>query len=130
MTGSRPVLVISGKHRPHEILLLAVALIVGTAYTVGAPPPNSIAALLPTWALYIWSVGLAVSGVVGLIGVRWSPRIEAAGMLIGTGALIWYSAAVAPLGWKALLAGGICAAWAGANLWRAVQIRQDLKGPR
>lgn len=127
---SRPVLVISGRHRPHEILLLVVSVITGLAYTIGAPPPASIEALLPGWALLVWSVGLALSGVVGLSGVLWSPRIEAAGMLLGTGALLWYSAAVTPFGWRGLFAGMICTSWAVANLWRALQIRQDLKGNR
>ena len=130
MTAARPLVVVSGRHRPHEILLLAVQVITGVAYTVGAPPPTSVAALLPGWALLVWSVGLAVSGVIGLAGVIWSPRVEAAGMLLGAGALIWYAAALAPFGWRALLAGAISAAWAGANLWRALQIRQDLRGPR
>lgn len=130
MTAARPLVVVSGRHRPHEVLLLAVQVITGVAYTVGAPPPTSVAALLPGWALLVWSVGLAVSGVIGLAGVIWSPRVEAAGMLLGAGALIWYAAALAPFGWRALLAGAISAAWAGANLWRALQIRNDLRGPR
>lgn len=125
---TRPVVVVSGRHRPHEILLIIVSILTGAAYTVGAPPPTSIAALLPGWALLVWSIGLAVSGVIGLAGVLWSLRIEAAGMLLGTGALIWYAAAVAPFGWRGLLAGAISVAWAGANLWRALQIRQDLRG--
>lgn len=130
MTSSRPVVVVAGKHRPHELLLLVVAIITGTAYTIGAPPPTSVASLLHGWTLYVWTVGLALSGVVGLAGALWSLRVEAAGMLLGTGALIWYAAAVAPFGWRALLAGLIALAWAIANLWRAMQIRRDLRGPR
>lgn len=130
MTGARPLVVVSGRHRPHEILLLAVQVITGVAYTVGAPPPSSVAAFLPGWALLVWAVGLAVSGVLGLAGVLWSLRVEAAAMLLGAGALIWYAAALAPFGWRALLAGAISAAWAAANLWRALQIRHDLRGAR
>lgn len=131
---SRPVLVISGRHRPHEILLLVVSVVTGAAYTVGAPPPTSVAALLPGWALHVWSLGLAVSGAVGLLGVLtrrgWSLQFEQAAMLIGAGALVWYAAAVVPFGWRALLAGAISLAWALANLVRALQIYRDLKGPR
>lgn len=126
------VFVVAGRHRPHEILLLVVSLITGVAYTVGAPPPTSVAALLPGWALHVWSLGLVVSGAVGLIGVyarrSWALHMEQAGMLIGAAALVWYCAAVTPLGWRALFAGGIAFAWAAANLVRAVQIRRDLKG--
>ncbi|GAA0719803.1 hypothetical protein Drose_06100 [Dactylosporangium roseum] len=130
----RPLVIVSGRHRPHEILLLVVSLITGIAYTIGAPPPQSIAALLPGWALHVWSAGLAVSGAIGLVGVYsrrpWSLQLEQAGMLVGAGSLVWYCAAVTPLGWRALFAGGIAFAWAAANVVRAVQIRRDLRGPR
>jgi len=125
--------VVSGRHRPHEVLLLVVSLLVGLAYTIGAPPPDSLAALLRDWALHVWSGGLLLSGLLGLTGIvlrrPYAMQLEQAGMLIGAGALIWYSAAVATLGWRALLAGAICLAWAGANTWRAEQIRRDLRGP-
>lgn len=131
---SRPVVLISGRHRPHEILLLVVSLVTGVAYTVGAPPPTSVAALMPSWALHVWSLGLALSGAIGLVGAiarrPWALRLEQAGMLLGAGALCWYAAAVAPFGWRALFAGAITMAWAGANLVRAVQIERDLRGGR
>lgn len=131
---SRPVVVVTGRHRPHELLLLAVSLVTGVAYTIGAPPPASVAALLPSWALHVWTWGLAVSGAVGLVGAltsrSWSLQAEQSGMLIGAGALIWYAAALAPFGWRALFTSTICVAWAAANLARAAQIRRDLKGPR
>lgn len=131
---SRPVVLISGRHRPHEILLLVVSLVTGAAYTVGAPPPQSVSALMPGWALHTWSVGLALSGALGLIGVllQWSSslQLEQSSMLIGAGALVWYTAAVAPFGWRALFAGAISVAWAAANLARAIQIQRDLRGPR
>lgn len=128
------VVVVSGRHRPHEVLLLVVSLVTGVAYTVGAPPPESVASLLPGWALHVWSGGLLLSGLLGLAGIvlRRSPaqQLEQAGMLIGAGALIWYSAAVSMFGWRALLAGSICLAWAGANAWRAVQLHQDMRAVR
>lgn len=131
---SRPVLVISGRHRPHELLLLVVSLLTGVAQTIGAPPPTSVAALLPGWALHVWSLGLVASGAVGLLGAltrrTWSLQVEQAGMLLGAAALVWYTAALAPFGWRALFAGAVALAWAAANLARALQIRSDLKGPR
>lgn len=128
------VLVVSGRHRPHEILLLVVSVVTGVAYTVGAPPPTSVSALLPGWTLHVWALGLALSGVVGLSGVvtrrPWSLQTEQAGMLLGAAALVWYCAAVAPYGWRALFAGAVSLAWAAANLARAAQIRRDLKEDR
>jgi hypothetical protein len=129
---TRPVVVISGRHRPHEIFLLAVSLLLGLAYTLGAPPPTSVAALMPDWAQHVWAGGLLLSGVVGLLGAltqrSWSLQTEQAGMLLGAAALFWYAAAVAPYGWRALFAGAVCLAWAAANLTRALQIRRDLRG--
>jgi hypothetical protein len=125
---SRPVVVLAGRHRPHELLFLVVSLLVGVAFIVGAPPPGSLTAALPGWAVLVWSVGMAASGVLGLVGAWRSLRLEQAAMLLGASALVWYVAAVAQFGWRALLAGLICAAWACANLWRAWQIRRDLRG--
>lgn len=131
---SRPLVVVSGRHRPHELLFLAVSLVTGVAYTIGAPPPTSIAALMPAWALHVWSAGLFLSGVLGLIGALtrrgWSLAVEQASMLIGAAALVWYVGAVVPFGWRGLFAGLISLAWAIANLVRAAQIRNDLRGGR
>lgn len=126
-------MVISGRHRPHEILLLAVSIVTGLAYTIGAPPPTSVAALMPGWALHVWAAGLLISGALGLLGVvvrrPWALQLEQAAMLIGGAALIWYAGALVSFGWRSLFAGAISLAWAGANLWRAQQIRSDLKEP-
>lgn len=130
----RPLVVLSGRHRPHELLLLAVSIVTGVAYLIGAPPPQSIAALMPTWALHVWAAGLAASGILGLTGALtrrgWSLALEQAAMLIGAGALVWYVGAVVPFGWRGLFAGLISLAWASANVARAVQIRRDLRGDR
>lgn len=131
---SRPLVVVSGRHRPHELLLLVVSLVTGLAYTIGAPPPASVAALMPAWALHVWSAGLLVSGVLGLAGAltqrSWSLQVEQAGMLIGAAALVWYTGAATPYGWRALFAGLVSVAWAAANIARAAQIRRDRGGGR
>lgn len=128
----RQVVIVTGRHRPHEILFLALSVVTGLAYTFGAPPPNSLAALLPGWALAVWAIGLALSGAVGLVGI-WLRRpaglhIEQGAMLLGTAALVWYTAGVIGLaGWRGLFAGGVSVAWAVANLVRAWQIQRDLR---
>lgn len=89
---------------------------------------------MPQWQIDLWAVGLLVSGALGLFGCSYLRDLEfgliaeAAGMLIGAGALL--IAAVSSFefaGWHALLGGGITVAWTAANLWRAWQIRHDLK---
>lgn len=126
---------VSGRHRPHEVLLLAVSLLVGIALILGAPAPGSITALLPRWEVHVWAAGLAVSGAAGLAGCLWRPGteramwLEAGAMLTGAGSLLFYVVALLALGDpRGILAGGITAAWMAANLVRAGQIRRDLRG--
>jgi hypothetical protein len=129
-----PVVILTGRHRPHQAFLLLVSVVTGVAYTVGAPPPASVTALLPHWAVLVWAGGLVVSGIVGLIGTfgrgGWALQVEQASMLLGAGALMWYTAAVVQFGWRGLFAASITIAWACANLARAAQIRRDLRHVR
>jgi hypothetical protein len=131
----RPIVVVTGRQRPHEVLLTAVSVLVGLAFTLGSPPPGSVVALLPRWEIHVWAGMLLASGLVGVVGLwRWRDvgaglRLEAAAMLSGSGALLMYVVAVfLASGIRALLAGGFVAAWAVANVWRADQIRRELKG--
>jgi len=118
------------------MLLLIWSLIVGVAFLLGAPPPGSIAMLMPRWETLAWASGLLLSGVVGLIGVWWrdwenSMRLEQAAMLFGAAAILMYCvSAFSIAGWRALFAGGLTGTWCAANLWRANQIRRDLRGLR
>lgn len=127
-------MVLSGRHRPHELLLLVVSVVTGVAYTCGARPPQSIATALPGWAVAVWSVGLAASGAIGLLGAltsrQWSLQVEQAAMLLGAAALVWYCAAVAQVGWRALFPAAISLGWATANVVRFGQIRRDMRRGR
>lgn len=132
MTRPRPIVIVTGRHRPHEQLLLAYSALVGAAYLAsGAPDPPSMSALLSTTAIAAWAVGLATSGVVGLVGCWWRGErglgLEMGGLLINAAALVVYStAAFTAGGMKALLPGGIVLAWACANVWRAAQAFRDI----
>lgn len=130
---NRPVLVVTGRHRPHEIVLFLFALATGLAYTLGAPPPRSVASEMPSWLIDVWAGGLLIHGVIGLVGVfgpfnqerrLW---LELGSMLIGAGALVLVAAVTfGYAGMAALLGGGLTVAWAVANLVRAWQIVADL----
>jgi hypothetical protein len=133
----RPVLVVTGRHRPHEIVLLLFALVTGLAYTVGAPPPRSAAAEMPPWLVDLWAIGLLAHGVIGLAGVLLPFNLERrlwlelGSMFIGTGALCLVAVvSFSYAGWAALLGGGLCVAWAVANQARAWQIYLDLRTRR
>lgn len=135
MTGGDRLVVLSGPLRPHELVFQALAVLTGATYLLGAPPPNSVAALMPEWAVRIWAAGLLASGLLTVVSIavrRWPDlalRVEQAAMLFGAAALVWVAYAVfafAP-STRAVLSGGICLAWATANVIRAVQCRRDLR---
>ena len=134
MNSPRPIVVVAGRDRPHELLFLGLSLLSGISYLLGAPPPGSITALMPPWEIHAWAGGLLASGLIGLVGCWWRGNharglgLEMGAMLIGSGALLLYSVAAFSLGgWRALFAGGIGVTWMAANLLRAGQIRSDLR---
>lgn len=129
------VVVVRSRHSPHKLALLGLALLTGVAYLLGAPPPQSLAAQMPTWLVHAWAVGLLLHGAAGFAGV-FAPRrhldrglgVEVGAMLFGAAALLVVAAASFKYaGGAALLGGGLAAAWAVANVWRAAQIRRDLR---
>lgn len=133
--NQRRVVILSGRHRPHEMVLLLFSAMIGFADTLGAPPPQSVAAVMPGWYVKVWAVGLLVSGVVGLLGILLPLRpdrglwVEFGAMLIGGGALIITTASIVQYAGlaKGAFGAGFCAAWALANLWRAGQIWRNLR---
>ena len=128
------MLVLKRKHNPHQELLLVGSLITGAAYSFGAPPPASVSALLPVWQVHVWAAAMFVSGVAGMAGCYWrgdyivARRLESGGMELGASVMLAYAGYLfAVAGGRALGAGVTFALWAAANLWRSVQIHQELK---
>lgn len=131
----RPVIVVAGRHRPHEQLLLAYSALLGVSFLTVAPPPGSVTAAFPAAAVTIWAAAMGLSGVVALAGCWWRGErglgLELGGLLMNAGALVFYaSAAFAAAGMRALLPGGIVLAWAAANMWRAGQAYKDIQAIR
>lgn len=127
----RSVVIVQGRHRPHEQLLLAYSAALGIALLAGAPPPMSMTPL-PDLLVTVWAGGLAVSGVAGLTGCWLRGErglgVELGGLLLNAGALLIYSVAVFSAGGvRALLPGGVVLAWSAANLWRARQALRDIR---
>jgi hypothetical protein len=128
------VLVARRQHSPHQELLLLGSLITGIAYTVGVPPPESIAALLPSWQVHVWAAAMLLSGLAGLMGCYWqrdfvtARKLESGAMELGAGAMIVYSGCLfVYAGERAMGAGVVFGLWAAANMWRSFQIHQELK---
>lgn len=120
--------------RPHEILFLALSVVLGVSYLVRIPAPQSLAAAAPRWAVLLWAAGLALSGAVGLAGCLWRGDIvlalglERGALIMSTAVLILISAVfLAAAGWRAAFSAGLTIAWAVANLYRCLQITRDLR---
>jgi hypothetical protein len=128
----RTLVIVSGRHRPHEVLLLAWSLIFGVSGLASAPAPGSIVAMVPPWEVGAWSAMLAGSGAVGLVGIslrrsQAGTWLELAGMLFGSAATLMYCVAVVvAAGSRGMFAAGLVAAWTLANLWRACQLCREL----
>lgn len=135
MSSHRPVIIVAGRHRPHELLLLLYSALLGAGYLAGAPVPASLADAVSSTVVTVWAAVLTVSGVAGLVGCWWRGErglgVELGALLMNASALLLYSSAVfAAAGMRALLPGGLVAAWAAANVWRAAQTAVDLKSVR
>lgn len=128
------IVLVTGRHRPHELLLLAVSVLLGVSYLVRVPAPQTLTAAVPRWVVLLWAVGLVASGIVGLAGCLWRGDIatglglERGAMLMSTGALLLIgSVIVSATGMRGLFSAGITIAWALANLYRCLQITTDLR---
>lgn len=128
------IVLVTGRHRPHELLLLAWSVLLGASYLLTVPAPQSLSAAVPRPIVLLWAGGLALSGAIGLIGCLWRGNV-AVGLGIERGALIMSTAVliliasvfVAAVGWRAAYSTGLTLAWALANLSRCIQITTDLR---
>lgn len=132
----RPIIIITGKQRHHEQLLLAFSVVAGVAFLLGAPR-SAVTQQLDEALVNVWAAGLAVSGVVGLAGCFWRNNLgrglllERSGMLIGAAAVFGFAVQVyAVAGGRGLFTSGFYLAWALANVARSLQISKDLRDTR
>lgn len=128
------IVLVTGRHRPHELLLLAVSVLLGTSYLVRVPAPQTLTASVPRWVVILWAVGLVASGIIGLTGCLWRGDIttglglERGAMLMSTGVMALMAAVVvSATGIRGLFTASITIAWALANLYRVAQITTDLR---
>lgn len=132
----RKIIVISGKGRPHEVMLLVVSVLLGIAFLLGIKPPNSIESLMPTWMRTAWFLFLLIGGSIGLVGIWWRNKytglvLERFSMILLSAAAGMYAVAVISYGKTAAIAvGAILIAWSIACGVRATQITSDLKSMR
>jgi hypothetical protein len=126
------------QRRPYEMCLMVVSILVGFGYLTTVPAPQSVAALMPAWLVLSWAWALLVSGAVGLAGCLWWGRtavglgLERAALAAQSGALLVIAGATVQawlVGWTRfpLLGIAFLSAWLVANLWRILQIRNELR---
>lgn len=132
MADRGPVLVVTSRSRPHEMFAFAAQLLLGVAYLVTVPEPASLSALVPGWLVVLWSAGLVVCGAAGLVSARMpmgvrALELERGALAVSTGTLLLMGGASAAVnGLRSSFGIAMIAAWAGANVWRMVQIRRDV----
>jgi hypothetical protein len=136
--NARRRLIVPGRQRPHQVIILAFATLSGVAFAFRqAPEPSSLDRYLSHWTLGIWYTLLLFGGVIGLAGSFWRRNpykgllMEWASMVMLTSALTLYAVAIfVAAGVAGLGAGGSVLAWAASCAWRWGQIRNDLKALR
>ena len=129
-------IVVTGRHRPHEVMFLVFSALAGTAFIVGAKPPNTLERLLPVWVLWTWYLLLLASGLIGLLSITLSDPYRA---LVLERAAMWGQTAVPALYGLGLAASGqgtalfataFCLSWAAASAWRGWQLSSGIRAMR
>lgn len=134
MSG-RPI-VVTGRHRPHEVAFLALSAITGAAFTSGVKPPTSVEMLMPRWVLWTWYLLLLASGIIGLASFTLADPyralvLERAAMWGQTAAPALYGLALsAAWGRVALFTIAFFFAWTVASGVRLWQIESDIRALR
>jgi hypothetical protein len=128
--------VITGRHRPHEVVFLAFSALVGAAFVAGVKPPSSVETLVPTWILWTWYLLLLASGAIGLVSFTLADMYRA--LVLERAAMFGHVAAPALYGvallstraGTAFFAGAFFTAWACASAWRLWQVNQGIRALR
>ncbi|TDB93484.1 hypothetical protein E1091_11840 [Micromonospora fluostatini] len=129
-------IVVTGRHRPHEVMLLVLSAILGALFVAGAHPPTTVQQLVDPWVLWAWYLLLLGSGLLGLASIALPTThraltLELAAMYGQTAAPLIYGVALASTGSAAVgFAAGFCLAWAAASAWRGWQVWRSIRALR
>lgn len=129
-------IIVTGRHRPHEVMFLALSAIAGAAFVLGAKPPTTVERLVEPWVLWTWYLLLLASGVIGLVSFLLPDTyralvLELASMHGQTAAPLLYGLALLASGRpEATFAVAFCLSWAGASGWRGWQVGRGIRAVR
>ncbi len=131
---NRPTtIIVTGRHRPHEVMFLILSALAAGAFVLGAKPPTTVEQLVDTWVLGTWYLLLLASGVIGLISILLPNTyralvLELAAMHGQTAAPLLYGLALLASGRpEAGFAVAFCLSWACASAWRAWQVWRAMR---
>jgi hypothetical protein len=122
-----------------ELFVALLCTVTGLPLAFGiAPSPNSIAATLPTWTLFLWGVMLSVGGLCTVAGILWRHyneqqflaglKVEEAGLwMLGSCSAVLAIAISAYAGSVGLLTAGIFGALAAACVSRIRTTHKEAK---
>jgi hypothetical protein len=126
-------IIVTGRHRPHEVMFLVLSALAGAAFVAGAKPPSTLEQLVEPWVLWTWYLLLLGSGVIGLISIALPNTyrtlvLELAAMQGQTAAPLLYGLALLSTGAPAaVFAVAFCLAWSGASMWRGWQVWKAMR---
>lgn len=131
-----PIIVITGRQRPHLLFMMGYSILFGLLVLAG-PGSNPVLQELDPAARIAWAVSLGGSGLLSVVGCFWRGNVqralslERAGMLFNAMSIMIFAAFVYQYSAnRAIFTSGICLAWAAANVYRAAQISKDLRSLR
>ncbi|RKN38442.1 hypothetical protein [Micromonospora endolithica] len=128
-----PTIIVTGRHRPHEVMFLVLSSAVGAAFVAGAKPPTTLEQLVQPWVLWTWYLLLLGSGVIGLVSIAMPDTyralvLELAAMHGQTAAPLLYGVALLSTGSGAAgFAVAFFAGWSAASAWRGWQVWQGMR---
>ncbi len=125
-------MVVVPRPRPREIVLDVFFVVIAVAFFAGLTPPISVESQIPEGWRWAWYLLLFIGGGATLLSHlrrRWDDRLvwERHGCVASAaGCLTFAICAWGYTGWSATFAAGLMTAWAGAQVWRIVQIHREL----
>ena len=131
-----PTIIVTGRHRPHEVMFLVLSALAGGLFVAGAKPPTSLEQLVEPWVLWTWYLLLLGSGVIGLASIALPDTyralvLEVAAMIGQMTAPLLYGLALLSTGSPAAaFAIAFCLTWAWASAWRGWQVWRGMRALR
>lgn len=125
-----------------ELLIAWLCLASGASLALGAPPPNSVQRVLPSWLIHTWGLTLCVGGLLIVTGVMirhrsrtklerlvLGLRIERAGLVPLAAASAVFGLVICVVGgWRGAFAAGTYLAFAAACLCRTSEAAETERG--